>query len=129
MRTANKQNQNNPINERKINKSNNKNFSKSPMRSRQNNNANNQYAVIEQAKRDFQKFERTNYYSNKNLNNEKNYSKENYNSKNSKNSDCEISKDTERDSENRPFAIKNINSYVKPIYEYVENSKTASKGN
>lgn len=109
MRTANKQNQQTtPINERKNHKSNQKNFSKSPIKQKQSNQVHNQYAAIEQAKRDFQKIEKGNYLSNKKII-ERKFSKENFSSKNSKNSDYEISKD---DVENRPLAVKQINSYV-----------------
>jgi hypothetical protein len=117
MRTANKQNQVTiPINERKNYKSIPKNLNKSTIRQKQvNNYIHNQYAVIEQAKRDFQKIEKGNYETNK-KNCERNFSKENYNSKNS---DYEISRD---EAENRPLAIKQINSYVD---KKIENSKRA----
>ncbi len=123
MRTANKQNQNqliNPINEKKSNKSKQKHFSKSPVRQKQANYNHNQYAVIEQAKRDFQRIERGNHSSSKGVN-ERNISMENYNSKNS---DYELPKE---DVENRPLAINRINSYVnKKIENY--NRTNNSKG-
>lgn len=126
MRTANKQNQMiNPINERKNPKSNTKHYSKSPIRQKQANNAQNQYAVIEQAKRDFQQLEKGNYSSSKRPY-ERHFSRDNYNSKNSKNSDYELSKDELV--ENRPLAINHINSYVNKKIENNNNRAKNSKG-
>jgi len=118
MRTANIHNQANSINEKRLNKPNAKNFSKSPLRRNQNSYNNNQYAVIEQAKRDFQKVGKSNYFSNT-REPERNFSKENINSKNSKNSDYEISKDF--DSEKKSYGINQINSFVKSKNENLQN--------
>ncbi len=122
MRFTNKQSLGIPINEKILNKTKTKNLSKSPIRHKQNNY--NQYAVIEQAKRDFQKVERTNYSSNKQIG-EKNIYRENYNSKNS---DYDISKELEKDNENMPFAINQINSYVNKYENMQKVNNNNSKG-
>ncbi len=106
MRT-NKLNYITSFNEKKA-KKNISNASKSPVRKvKPTNSLYNQYAAMEQAKRDFHKLEKYNYNSNQKFI-EKN-SKENLQSKNS---DLTNSREKDIDNENRPFAI-NYSNYLR----------------
>lgn len=124
MRTSSKQKYINTNNEKLKNRKN-QNVSKSPARQRQNNI--NQYAVIEQAKRDFHKIETSNYNSNKRQL-EKN-TKEILSSKNSKNCEYENSKDFDKDNENRPMAFKNCNLKYESAEGTGLNNKPSYKSN